>query len=136
LLGEYDKSLQDFMKAKSISISDTQEIQKEITLIKKKKVALKNKEKKMYARMFKTEGKGTSDGWMSDFLLSMFTPGISSQHVRVLNVSFTALFMFLLIVILVKGKNANLHFYAMLALAIGLFCTIQWFLMSVKSKRE
>ena len=127
MLGDYDKSLQDLMKAKSIS--NTQEIQKEITLIKKKKVILKNKEKKMYARMFKTEDKDSSNGWMSDFLLSIFKPGISSQHVRVLNFSFSALFIFLLVLILVKGKNANFHFYTMLALAIGLFCAIQWYLL-------
>jgi len=134
LLNELESALDDFTRVKDIS--NTPEVQREIAAIKKKKTAFKNKEKKMYKKMFETTGGEEISSGLARFFLTLFQPGVTSQHITVLNSSFIILFLFLVIMVLVQGSTTSIHIYIFLALAVGVFFGLQWFLGMVPDQQK
>ncbi|GAA5896441.1 Pkr1p [Sporobolomyces salmoneus] len=76
----------------------------------------------------------SSGGMLSDVVSSIFTPGTNSGLIQAMSYSFYALFVTLFGMVLLTG--GNLHVVALLALSIGLFVSIKWFLIQIKEVEE
>eukprot|EP01114_Cavostelium_apophysatum_P017070 TRINITY_DN4983_c0_g1_i1.p1 TRINITY_DN4983_c0_g1~~TRINITY_DN4983_c0_g1_i1.p1 ORF type:complete len:142 (-),score=13.07 TRINITY_DN4983_c0_g1_i1:8-379(-) len=70
-------------------------------------------------------------GWLERFAISLVQPGITKEHVTVLNFSFIALLLVTLSTLIALGSDASIHLYFFFALSIGLFGAIRWFLHSM-----
>ncbi|GAA6061036.1 hypothetical protein JCM10212_004610 [Sporobolomyces blumeae] len=75
-----------------------------------------------------------SPSMLSDVISSIFTPGTNSGLIQAMSYSFYALFVTLFGMVLLTG--GNLHVVALLALSIGLFVSIKWFLIQIKEVEE
>ncbi|KAI9597366.1 ER protein Pkr1-domain-containing protein [Syncephalis fuscata] len=64
---------------------------------------------------------------------SIFTPGANSQLLLAMNVSFVALFLSLLFLLFASGFNG--HVFALLAIAVCLFASVQWFVNELAAVR-
>ncbi|RKP25966.1 ER protein Pkr1-domain-containing protein, partial [Syncephalis pseudoplumigaleata] len=71
--------------------------------------------------------------FMHGLWTSIFTPGANSQLLLAMNVSFVALFLSLLFLLLATGGNG--HVFALLFIAMGLFASVQWFVRELAAVR-
>ncbi|GAA5859795.1 hypothetical protein JCM5296_003643 [Sporobolomyces johnsonii] len=76
----------------------------------------------------------TGQSMLSDVVSSIFTPGTNSGLVRAMSYSFYALFATLFGMVLLTG--GNVHVLALLALSVGLFVSIKWFLIQIAEVEE
>jgi len=73
-----------------------------------------------------------NEGFVYRFVDQLFKPGLSSEHLLVFNVSFVLLFIFIMATIFM-GSSVNIHLIVFLVLALGLFLSIQYFLLQASS---
>ncbi|GAA6026130.1 hypothetical protein JCM11491_000887 [Sporobolomyces phaffii] len=85
--------------------------------------------------MASTSTSNSSGGNMlSDVVASIFTPGTNRGLIQAMSYSFYALFATLFGMVLLTG--GNVHVVALLALSVGLFASIKWFLIQIKEVEE
>eukprot|EP01117_Protostelium_nocturnum_P010526 TRINITY_DN3790_c0_g2_i3.p1 TRINITY_DN3790_c0_g2~~TRINITY_DN3790_c0_g2_i3.p1 ORF type:complete len:374 (-),score=134.26 TRINITY_DN3790_c0_g2_i3:1517-2638(-) len=143
-LKQYDEAIHDFSTICRLE-PENSEAKKQLSKIEKLQQGEREKEKKLYRRMFndKTEEQenleqikeikgGTA---LERFLISFFTGGVTSQHIMILNVSLGLLLLWA--VWLAVFADVGIHGYIFIFLLVGLIFSVQWVLSMVDvTKKE
>ena len=136
-LTQYEYAIKDLEEAISYEPNNN-DLLIELNRVKKLMNLQNDKEKELYKGMFERgqiydDVASPSDGsksFVERFVENIFRPGISKEHLSMLNYVFYALFLFLFMTIIGTGiERASIHLYALLVLSIGLFLAIQWYFL-------
>jgi len=131
-IDEWDEALKDFAKASEIDPSSSKSTRQEIIKVKNKIKKQNQKDKKFYSRMFEKLQEEENAGFIERFVTSLLKSGTSSEHLKLFNGIFIALFALILILFFFQSE-ISIHVYVFLTLTVIVFVSVQWFLVNVQN---
>jgi len=82
--------------------------------------------------MFEKLQEEENAGFIERFVTSLLKSGTSSEHLKLFNGIFIALFALILILFFFQSE-ISIHVYVFLTLTVIVFVSVQWFLVNVQN---